>query len=243
MELTDKVVLVTGGARRVGRAVALRLAQDGAKIAIHYNRSEEDAENTAKDIRARGGDALVFQADLADIEACQSLPTRVVGAYRKLDILVNNASIFEPMRIDDFDLDAWEKHLRINLTAPMLLTCAAAEFLRAARGKVVNFCDVSTARPWPDHLAYMASKGGLDTLTKALARALAPKVTVNGVAPGVAAWPPDYGEERRARLIQNIPLNRAGTPDDMAAAVHYLVTCGDYITGAILPVDGGRSIV
>jgi pteridine reductase len=147
------------------------------------------------------------------------------------------------MSIDEFDLETWERALRVNLTAPMVLTHAAREALRRARGRVINVCDAATGRPWPDHLAYMVSKGALETLTKALARALAPQVSVVGIAPGVAAWPEDYSQETRDRLTANIPLGRAGMPEDIAAAVHFVLSEGDFITGVVLPIDGGRSVV
>jgi len=244
MNLNGRIVLVTGAGRRVGRAIAQRLARDGCRLAIHYHTSQADAEETADHCRDSGAAAVeLFQEDLADPEGPDRLAKTVIDRLGGLDVLINNASVFETMRLDEFTLAAWERALRVNLTAPMALTFAARDALRRARGRVVMLCDVSTARPWPDHLAYMASKGGLDTLTRALARSLAPEVNVVGVAPGVAAWPDDYDQALRDRLTARIPLRRAGTPEDVAAAVHFLLAEGDYITGTILPVDGGRHVV
>ncbi len=243
MNLAGRVALVTGGARRVGRAIALRLARAGCRIGLHYGRSEADARRTAAECAALGVDVAVFSADLADADAASALPPRVRAHFGELDILINNASTFEPMRLEDFELARWETTLRVNLTAPLLLTLAAREALQQAGGRVINLCDIATERPWADHLAYCVSKGGLETLTRLLAKALAPRVNVVGIAPGVAEFPESYDAAQRARLTQKIPLGRAGTPEDVAALVHFLLNEGDFITGAILPVDGGRRLV
>lgn len=243
MKLEGRVVLVTGAARRVGRAIALRLARAGCDLAVHYRRSATEAAETVAACRAHGVAAEAFGADLADPDAPEQLVRVVLARFGRLDILINSASVFERMSLDEFDLDAWDHTLRVNLTAPAALTHAARDALRRAGGRVINICDVATARPWPDHLAYMASKGGLDTLTKALARALAPEVNVVGIAPGTVAWPDAYDQETRDRLAERIPLKRAGEPEDVASAVHYVLSEGDYLTGSILAVDGGRSVV
>ncbi len=242
MELRDRVILVTGSARRVGRAIAVRLAGAGATIAVHCRQSGADAADTAERCRAAGGRAEVFTADLGDPAAATGLVQGVVARFGRLDVLVNNASIFDPMTLDEFRLEDWERTLRVNLTAPLVLAYAARSALRAAHGRVINLCDSATARATPDHLAYIVSKGALETLTRVLARALAPDVNVVGVAPGVAAWPEDYDQQTRDRLTRSIPLQRAGSSEDIAATVHFLLHEGDYITGAIVPVDGGRSL-
>lgn len=242
MELRQRVVLITGAARRIGRATALRLARAGCDIAVHFGRSREDADETVRLCRSAGVRAEALPADLASLAEAAALPARVVERFGRLDVLINNAAVFEPMSLDQFDAAAWERTLRINLTAPMVVTHAARDALRAARGRVVNLCDAATGRAWSDHLAYATSKGALETLTRALARALAPDVNVVGIAPGVADWPPHYDAETRDRLTRRIPLQRAGTPDDVAAAIHFLLSEGDYVTGTILPVDGGRHL-
>ena len=243
MKLDGRVALITGAARRVGRAIALRLAAAGCSVAIHYRNSTEDAQETADLCRRSGVRAELFRADLENPAQAAQLAADVLAAFGRLDILVNNASIFERMSLDEFDPEHWDRCLRINLTAPMILVHALAGALRQARGRVINLCDISTWKPWPEHLAYVVSKGGLETMTKALARALAPEVNVVGIAPGVAAWPEEYDQQTRDRLTAKIPLKRPGSPDDVANAVHYLLAEGDYLTGVILPVDGGRSIV
>lgn len=240
MELAGKTVLITGAARRVGRAIALRLARAGVNVAVHYNRSAADAESCAAACRALGVRAATFAAALDDPRAAANLPAAVAREFGGLEILINNASVFDRMSLDDFDIAAWERELRVNLTAPMILAHAARDLLRAAGGRIINLCDAAVDRPWPDYLAYMTSKGGLLTLTRALARAFAPEVNVVAIAPGVADWPPDYDAGTRDRLTRRIPLARAGTPADIAAAVHFVLAEGDYITGEMIRIDGGR---
>lgn len=239
MELEGRVALVTGASRRVGRAIVLRLAQAECHIALHCRTSQAEAEATAAACRATGVRAEVFPADLADAAATAALVPAVLNHFGRLDILVNNASVFEPMTIDDFNPAEWDRTLRVNLTAPMQLVHAARPALEQAGGRVINVGDAATARARAGHLAYHVSKAALDTLTRLLARALAPRVNVVGIAPGVAVWPEHYDAATRARLIASIPLRRAGTPEDIAAAVHFVLRNGDYITGAIIPVDGG----
>lgn len=242
MKLNGKVVLITGAARRIGRATALRLAESGCRIALHYHRSTDEAEKTAADCRARGTQCATFSADLADSEQAARLPERVADEFGALDALINNASEFVPMALEDFNLAAWERALRVNLTAPMVLAHAARLWLVAAGGRIVNLCDAFSDRPLPNYLAYYAAKGGLETLTRALARAFAPQVNVIGIAPGVAAWPKDFDPHLQAKITARIPLQRAGAPEDIAAAIHFALADGDYITGTILRVDGGRSV-
>lgn len=242
MELRGRTVLISGAARRVGAAIAERLARSGCNIALHFHRSAKDAEATAAECRASGAVVELIQADLRRPSEVERVVPAAIERFGGLDILINNASTFERMSLGDFDLARWNETLQVNLTAPAMLAHAAANALRTAHGRIVNLCDVSTARPWPTHLAYSISKAGLETLTRALAREFAPNVNVVGVAPGVAAWPDDYGAEQRDRLIAKIPLRRAGSPADIASAIEFVLRDGDYMTGVIIPVDGGRSI-
>lgn len=242
MELESRVVLVTGGARRIGRAIAERLARSGCRIAVHYRRSAAGARETVEACRSGGADADAFEADLGDASACGGLVRRVLERFGGLDVLINNASVFERMTLDEFDYSSWERTLRVNVTGPMALAFEARGALRAAKGRVVNLCDAAVSRPWADHLAYVTSKGALETLTGALARAFAPEVNVVGVAPGVAEWPEGYDAVTRARLTSGIPLGRAGTAAEVAALVHFLLAEGDYITGTVIAIDGGRRI-
>ena len=243
MELAGKVALVTGAAKRVGRAIALELAQAGCDVAIHHNASQAEAVELSDHIAGLGRRTRLIRGDLADPHTPSRLVQQTIQALGRLDVLVNNAAVFGRMSLDEFDREAWERELRINLTAVADLCHHARPHLEAADpGKIVNLCDIAAERPWPGHLAYCVSKAGLVCLTKALARGLAPAVQVNGIAPGIAEFPDDYDQQTRDRLVAKVPLGRPGTPQDVAAAVRFLVERGNYITGQILRVDGGRSI-
>lgn len=243
MQLKGRAALVTGAGKRVGRAIALRLAQAGCDVAVHFHSSAKEAAETVAQCKKLGVRAESFAADLADATAARGLATAVVKNFRRLDILVNNASVFEPQSLEDFSIDAWNRDFAVHVTAAMVLAHEARAALRAGGGRIINLCDAASGRPWPSHLGYSVSKGALETLTRVLARAFAPEVNVVGIAPGVADWPDHYDESLRAKLTERIPLGRAGRPEDIAAAVHFLLADGDYITGAIIPIDGGRQLV
>lgn len=243
MNLEGAVAIVTGAARRVGRAIALDLARRGCDIALHYRRSTDDAESLASRIREIPRRCLLVQADLAQPESWPRIVDETVSGLGHLDVLVNNASIFAPMTVERFDLGQWQQTMHINLTAAAALCHYAVPHLRrTGHGKIVNITDIAAETPWSDHIAYCASKAALTNLTKSLAKALAPDVQVNAVAPGIAVFPDDYDEATRARLIDKVPLKRAGTPEDIAAAVGFCCADGDYITGQVVCVDGGRSV-
>jgi pteridine reductase len=242
VKLEKTVALVTGGARRVGRAIALELAAAGCDIALHCHRSRGQARDLADRIAGSGRRCEIVSGDLHRPETPREIVERTVAALGGLRVLVNNASVFDRMTLDAFSVEDWDRTMRINVTAPAALAAAAREHLLRAGGKIVNLCDISVDRPWPDHLAYCASKAALVCLTRALARSLAPQVQVNGVSPGIAEFPDDYDEALRQHLVQKVPLKRAGTPEDIARTVRFLVESGEYITGQIVYVDGGRSI-
>jgi len=252
MQLSGTVALVTGGAKRVGRAIALELARSGCDVAVHYRRSQADAEAVVALANELGRRAIAVDGDLTDPAAWPRIVQRTVEGLGRLDVLVNNASMFLPLPVpgapgdslDGFDPVLWDEMLRTNLTAPVGLCHHARRHLAAkGMGKVVNVCDIAADRPWPDHLAYCVSKAGLVAVTKALARALAPEVQVNGVAPGIAVFPDAYSNELRRQLVGRVPLGRPGTPEEVALLVRFLVESADYITGQIVPIDGGRSLV
>ncbi|MBN2559950.1 MAG: SDR family oxidoreductase [Phycisphaerae bacterium] len=243
VELDGKIALITGAGKRIGRAIALELARHGCDIAVHCRTSGEHAEETAEEIRGLGRRAVVLTADLADLKTVATLPRQAAQALGGLNILVNNAATFKPMSLETFSVARWNETLDVNLTAPMVLAHAAFPFLRAEpRGNIVNLVDVSAERPWPDYLAYCVSKAGLSFLTQMLAKALAPAVHVNAVAPGPAMFPEDFDKAKIKAITRRIPAMRAGSPEDVAMAVRFLVADGSYITGAILAVDGGKSI-
>jgi pteridine reductase len=251
MKLSGTAALVTGGARRVGRAIVIELARAGCDVAIHCRRSRADAGELAAMVAEMGGRAAIVEGDLCQPASWPRVIEQTVGALGGLDILVNNASMFLPGQLDmdkadsveGFDSGLWESMLRVNVVAPAALCHHAREHLAArSRGRVVNLCDIAGDRPWPSALAYCASKAALAALTKGLARAMAPAVRVNGVAPGIAVFPDEYSTKLRESLTSQVPLGRAGTPEEVARLVRFLVESGDYITGQIVPIDGGRSI-
>lgn len=247
MNTDGTVALVTGGARRVGRAIVLELARAGCDVAVHYRHSRSDAEALAAEVSTLGRRALLIAGDLSDPAFWPALTRMTVERFQRLDILVNNASSFltdAADTVDQFRHEQWESTLRVNLVAPIALCHHAGPHLAAhGCGKIVNLCDIFGDRPWPDHLAYCTSKAALAAATKGLARALAPAVQVNGVAPGIAAFPESYSAETRRKLTSRVPLAREGTPEEVAKLVRFLVESGDYITGQIIPIDGGRSVV
>lgn len=243
--MTDhaNVALVTGGARRVGRAIAVALAQAGCDVAVHCRRSVEDARETVEHIESLGRRAVMIQADLADPGSAESIVVQVVEQLGGLSVLVNNASLWEAQSLADLSAESWQAHLNVNLTTPALLAKAAWPHLRARPpGHVINICDIAADRPWAGYLAYCVSKGGLVTLTKALAKAMAPDVCVNGISPGVVMLPEDCDEATRRAALSRVPLKREGSANDVAATARFLVEQGGYITGQIINVDGGRSI-
>lgn len=193
-----------------------------------------------------GRRCITLQAELSDSSTWESLISETMQQLGRLDILVNNASTFltnSPGTIQSFDVQQWEQMYRVNLLSAAALAHYAEPFLKAnGIGKIINLCDIGSKRPWPKHLSYCVSKGALDTLTLGLAKAMAPIVQVNGVAPGIAEFPVEFSMETRSKLIDKVPLARAGTPDEVAKLVRYLIEHGDYITGQIIPIDGGRSL-
>jgi pteridine reductase len=235
--------LVTGAARRVGRSVALELAEAGFDVAIHYGRSAADARELADQIRSRGRQAVLIQGDLADPSTPERVVHEAAAALGGLHVLVNSASVFEKASLEETDLAMWERALRVNLVAPAMLIRAAARIMRTAGGgRVVNITDILADRPAARHAAYCASKAALAGLTRCLALELAPDITVNAVAPGIAVFPEHYDQETQERLTSKVPLKRPGTPQDVAAAVRFLAVEGGYLTGQIINVDGGWSV-
>lgn len=238
-----KAALVTGGAKRVGRAIALGLAELGYDVAITYLSSESEALETADAIRATGVRALTIRADLTQpAEAVDEVYRALSGDFGRLDVLVNNASWYARADLRGVTPDVVQRLNAIHVETPLLLCQRFERMLRDARGHVVNMVDLLAERPWPAYLAYCASKAALWNLTLGLARTLAPEVTVNGIAPGVVEWPDDYPESEREKYLKRVPLARPGTPDDVAHVVRFLVTGGTYLTGQVIRLDGGRSI-
>jgi pteridine reductase len=237
------VALVTGGARRVGKAIVEKLAAGGFDVAFTYHGSKDDAMALAEALRARGTKVQPIFVDLADpLTAADTVDGLFRGAFSRLDVLVNNASIYEPTPFQDVLPNQIRVMNAIHIETPLLLVQAVTPMLRQRKGCVINMVDLLAERPWPKYLAYCASKAGLWNLTLGLARELAPDIRVNGIAPGVVEWPADYPEEERDKYLRRVPLGRAGTPQDVAELVHFLATSGKYITGQIIRLDGGRAI-
>jgi pteridine reductase len=236
------LALITGGAKRVGRAIVEKLAATGFDIAFTYHSSVNDANAIKSHIESLGRRCIPIEVDLTQSLKAAGQILVALSPLARLDVLVNNASIYQPGRLQDpLTADA-AKMWAIHVEAPIALCYTFESQLRAAHGHVVNMVDLLAERPWPQYLAYSASKAALWNLTLGLARSLAPEVTVNGIAPGVVEWPEDYPESEKEKYLKRVPLARAGTPQDVAEAVAFLCTKGSYMTGQSLRLDGGRSI-
>lgn len=243
MSESRPVALVTGGAKRIGRAIVERLARDGYDVAFTYLSSDTEAKALVASLKAVGARGKAIRADLTKPEKASAAIYRVVDeTFDRLDVLVNNASLYEPSALADTGTEQIRRLNAIHFESPLLLSKQFEQRLQAAKGHIVNMLDLLAERPWPAYLAYCASKAALWNLTLGLAQTLAPDVTVNGIAPGVVEWPPDYPETDREKYLKRVPLGRAGTPEDVAAAVRYFCGDGKYVTGQVLRLDGGRSI-
>jgi pteridine reductase len=244
--MQHKVVLITGGAKRVGAGLARYLHARGWKVLLHYRSSALAAEQLADELNAiRPASVALAQLDLLDTARLPELVTAAVAAFGRLDAVVNNASSFFPTPMGAFSELAWLDLLGSNLKAPLFLAQAAAAELKKTGGAIVSIADIHADRPYKNHTIYTIAKAGLVAMTKSLARDLAPEVRVNAVAPGANIWPEGesvFDEAERERIIDTIPLARNGSPEDLAQAIHFLLEA-PYLTGVILPVDGGRSVV
>ncbi len=243
--LTGQVALVTGAAHRIGAAVVRRLHAAGMDVAIHYRASARAAEILAAELDARRpGSATLLQADLLDPDALAPLVANAVAALGHLDLLVNNASSFYPTPVAETTPTQWDELLGSNLRAPFFLTQAALPHLRARHGSIVNIVDIHAERPLGGHPVYSIAKAGLAMLTKSLARELGPEVRVNGVAPGAILWPEaGLSDAEQQAILDHAVLGRLGDPDDIARAVLFLHRDAGYVTGHVLPVDGGQSVM
>ena len=240
MQLEGRVALVTGAGQRLGRAFAAALAGRGMSLALHYNASAGGAEALRDEIRAAGGKAECFAADLTDAHAARALPESVARAMGGLDVLVNSAAVMHRIAFEDTTVEQYDTILDLNLRSLFFLAQGAAPALRRARGKVVNIADLGGLEPWPSYPVHSISKAGVVMLTKVLARVLAPDVTVNAIAPGTVLVPDSFDEAQRDRLARDTPLRRLGTPADATGALLFLLEDADFVTGDVLVVDGGR---
>jgi 3-oxoacyl-[acyl-carrier protein] reductase/pteridine reductase len=238
--LENQVALVTGAAKRMGRSIALRLAAEGADIAINYESSKPEALQVIEEIKALGRRAIAVQGDVSRRADVQKLFAAVEAEFGGLDILVNNAGMFFAAEFEALTEEQWDRILNTNLKSQFLCCQTAAPILkRRGRGRIINISSLGGLLPWPAFTHYCVSKAGSIMLTRCLARALGPEITVNSVAPGTIQFP---GEAPDEDYIRKVPLHRTGTGDEIAQAVFYLATA-DFVTGQILAVDGGRSLV
>jgi NAD(P)-dependent dehydrogenase (short-subunit alcohol dehydrogenase family) len=240
-KLTGKVALVTGGAARVGRAIALGLAAEGADVAIGYRRSAVEARRTIGDLETAGVRAAAVHANLADPAAAQRLVAGTVERLGRLDILVNSAAIFFRTPFLSVTAADFDRLIGVNLRGAFFCAQAAARAMKRRGGRIINIADVGAVRAWPGYIPYGISKAGVLMMTKGLAAALAPKIQVNAVGPGVVLLPGKFPREPAARIESRIPMRRYGEPSDVVAAVSFFATCPEYITGQILFIDGGAT--
>ncbi len=244
LPLAGKLALVTGSARRIGATINRRLHENGVDVAIHYRGSSEHAEALAEELNdARPDSAAIFKADLVATDTLPELAASVLEWKGRLDVLVNNASTFYPTPPGEITEQNWQDLIGTNLKAPLFLTQALIPALRESHGVIINIVDIHAQRPLKHHLVYGPAKAGLAMLTRSLAKDLAPDVRVNGVSPGAILWPEEGKSETAIEsILKQVPLKRAGDPDDIAGCVLYLVRDAKYVTGQIIAVDGGRSI-
>ena len=243
MNLNGKVAIVTGGSVRLGKAIALCLAEEGVKIGLHYNQSSEQAEGTLEEISSLGSTGILVGADFRQpIQAAEKIVEKTLSEFNRLDILVNSAAIFEESSVSSVTGDHWDRHFDVNLKAPFFLCQKFALQLESgARAQIVNIADWRGTRPGSDHLVYTLSKSALVAMTKSLALHLAPDVQVNAIAPGAVLPPPGSDRIDLQQIAETIPLMRTGTPQDVTNALLYFLR-SDFITGEVLHVTGGQQL-
>jgi NAD(P)-dependent dehydrogenase (short-subunit alcohol dehydrogenase family) len=242
MQLRGRSALVTGGAVRVGRAISLALAREGMRVVVGYGSSDGPAREVVEEIRRGGGEAAMVGADLSRMDEVRRLAGQAEQAFGGVDVLVNNASVFPADGFEDTDEATWDATFAINLKAPYFLTQLLAPGMRARGGGiVVNLADLAGLQSWQGYAAHSISKAGVVHMTKVAARALSPEIRVNAIAPGTVLPPDDFPGEEVRRLADRAPLRRNGSPDDVVAALLYLLRA-DFVTGEILVVDGGRML-
>lgn len=243
-ELSGKVILVTGGTRRIGACIVRHLHGHGATLVVHYNASSVDANTLSSELNSvRDNSVILLKGNLKDIASINNPLRKIINDCGRLDALVNNASRFYPTPISSVTQEHWYDIMDANLMAPFFLSQAVAPYLKKSSGSIVNITDIYADRPLAGYPVYSASKAGLVSLTKSLASELGPEIRVNAVAPGAVLWPEhDNDEISRQRMISRTPLKRAGDPEDIARAVRFLLVDAGFITGQVINVDGGRTI-
>jgi len=234
-----QVALITGGAVRVGRAITLGLARAGYNIALTWHTSGNEARSVAREVEELGRRVLISQGDVSKPEAAEEVASRVRSEFGRLDLLVNNASIFVNTPLLEIESGEWDRVMEVNLKGPFLMVKATAELLAATGGRIVNLVDLSAFQPWVEHPHHAVSKAGLLQLTRVMARALAPRVRVNAIAPGAVLLPESYTDDQHRRSRESSALGRLGSPEDVVRTILFLER-SDFITGEVIVVDGGR---
>ena len=238
-----RTVLITGGAKRIGLAIAKYLHQYGFNIIITYNKSKNDAEKALSTLNNnRPNSCAIIQANFSTIKSYNSLYNKALKVFGRIDVLINNASKFYPTKIDTVNDKNWTDIINTNLKTPLFLSKSFFPELKKRKGSIINIIDIHVSPPLKNHIIYSLSKAGLLALTQSLAKDLAPTVRVNGVSPGAIMWPKTINKKRKKEIISKIALQRIGEPDDIAKTILFLITNGDYITGQNINVDGGRRL-
>jgi 3-oxoacyl-[acyl-carrier protein] reductase/pteridine reductase len=240
--LLGKAALVTGGARRIGRAIALELASAGADVTITYRNSKTEADQTLRLINELGRQAICIECDMRSESSVRSAVANCVNFHGHLDVLVNNAAIYESVALDRISVDQWDAVFETNARGPFLVAREALPHLRASRGRIINIGSLGGLRAWPGHAHYCASKAALHMLTEAMAKSFAPEVAVNCVAPGWIEFEEDKGQPDTLRFAAKTPMQRNGTAKDVAEAVAFFSTTSNFITGQVFAVDGGLGL-
>jgi NAD(P)-dependent dehydrogenase (short-subunit alcohol dehydrogenase family) len=243
MTIHGKVALITGSAKRIGRAIALELARRGARIAVHYRSETAEAEETLKSIQAAGSDGAIFRAELTDNNAVTRMFQDIGKTLGGLDILINSASIFIAGTADQTTPELWDSQMDSNAKAPFFVAQNAARMMAArGQGKMINIADVAGEVIWPGYLSYSVSKAALIAVNRGLAKTYAPDIQVNAIGPGPVLFPEYYSEQQKKSAIDRTLLKREGSPQDIVNAVVFLIE-NDYITGELIHVDGGRHLL
>ncbi len=240
--LLGKAALVTGGARRIGRAIALELASAGADMTITYRNSKTEAEDTLQLIHQLGRQAIALECDVRSESSVRSAVANCINFQGHLNILVNNAAIYESVPLDTMSLDQWDAVFETNARGPFLVAREALPYLRASHGRIINIGSLGGLRAWPGHAHYCASKAALHMLTEAMAKSFAPEVAVNCVAPGWIEFDEDKGQPVTERFAAKTPMQRNGAAKDVAEAVAFFAATSNFITGQVLTVDGGLGL-
>ena len=240
--MKNRTAIITGGARRIGAAITRELHGSGMDVIVHYNTSGPEAESLTGELNSvRPDSACMLEADLGNIDSIKQFVARACSFRDRVDVLVNNASVFQSTPLSDLDEASWDETININLKAPLFLSKALANALRSTGGTIINLADIYGQNPLNDYLVYSISKAGLIMMTRALAKELAPDIRVNAISPGAILWNERSDQKNREKIIRETLLQRQGDISDITGAIHFLVNNAGYMTGQVLVIDGGRT--